>query len=133
MTHKVSIVTKPNFTSTLSTIRNTNLSPYANAKLKHNSNSTGFLSQFSSHRQKPSGERNILSNVTCNYCKKTGHLISDCLKLKQKQSIGGYKPTDLTTFKSRPQTCVEVDTFAIWLEEFTSNVPTTHLLCHFWT
>ena len=111
LTHKVSFVSKPNFTSSLSTSRSSNSSPHAHAKLNQNNHATGLSSQFSSHRQKPSGERNTLSNVTCNYCKKTGHLISDCLKLKEKQSSGSFKPTGLTTFKPRPQTCVKVDTF----------------------
>ena len=51
-----------------------------------------------------------LSHVTCNYCKKTGHLISDCLKLKHKQQKDETKPLGLTTSRSKPL-CIDSDTF----------------------
>ena len=41
------------------------------------------------YRQQNSSQRNSnMSNVTCFYCKKTGHMIRECTKLKYKQENG---------------------------------------------
>ena len=61
-------------------------------------------SQFVNRGQNP------LSQITCHYCKKPGHLKSDCYLLKSRQS-GEMKPTGFTTLRSKPQSCFESDSF----------------------
>ena len=47
---------------------------------------------------------NPLSQPICNYCKQSGHIVSDCPVLKRKrEKQEGLKPTGLTSLKSTPQ------------------------------
>ena len=50
-----------------------------------------------------------LSLPTCNYCKKPGHLVSECLKLKRKLERDEAKPTGLTTHRPRPQSSIKTN------------------------
>ena len=58
-------------------------------------------------KPKPPGENkghNPLSQPICNYCKQSGHIVSDCPVLKRKrEKQEGLKPTGLTSLKSTPQ------------------------------
>ena len=79
---------------------------------KHSpSNPSGNNSQTFTPKPKSSGEnkdQNPLSRPICNYCKKTGHIISECLHLKRrKEKQEGLKPTGLTSLRSKPQSCVK--------------------------
>ena len=62
-------------------------------------------------KPKPPGENkghNPLSQPICNYCKQSGHIVSDCPVLKRKrEKQEGLKPTGLTSLKSTPQSCVK--------------------------
>ena len=54
--------------------------------------------------------QNPLSQPICNYCKKTGHIISECLALKRKkerENLDSAKPTGLTSLKAKPQSCIQ--------------------------
>ena len=56
-------------------------------------------------KPKPPGEknRNPLSQRICNYCKQSGHIVSDCPVLKRKrEKQEGLKPTGLTSLKLTP-------------------------------
>ena len=47
---------------------------------------------------------NPLSQPICNYCKQSGHIVSDCPVLKRKrEKQEGLKPTGLTSLKLTPQ------------------------------
>ena len=49
-------------------------------------NSSGMPSQFNTSKPNSTSETKSkypLSRPTCNYCKKPGHLVSECLKLKK--------------------------------------------------
>ena len=79
---------------------------------KHSpSNPPGSYSQTLTPKPQSSGEnkdQNPLSQPICNYCKKTGHIISECLHLKRKkEKQEGLKPTGLTSLWSKPQSCVK--------------------------
>ena len=53
-------------------------------------------------------DQNLLSRPFCNYCKKIGHIISECLYLKRKkEKQEGLKPTGLTPLRSNTQSCVK--------------------------
>ena len=58
-------------------------------------------------KPKPPGENkghNPLSQPICNYCKQSGHIVSDCPVLKRKrEKQEGLKPTGLTSLKLTPQ------------------------------
>ena len=76
LTPKVSFVnkTKPTFS-------------HNNSKVT-SSNDYSLQSQSSAPKQRlfhDTKGQNPLSQPTCNYCKKPGHLISECLTLKRKQ------------------------------------------------
>ena len=62
-------------------------------------------------KPKPPGENkghNPLSQPICNYCKQSGHIVSDCPVLKRKrEKQEGPKPTGLTSLKLTPQSCVK--------------------------
>ena len=60
-------------------------------------------SKFSSENK----GQNPLSQPICNYCKKTGHIISECLALKRKKERDSAKPTGLTSLKAKPQSCIQ--------------------------
>ena len=65
-------------------------------------------------KPKPPGENkghNPLSQPICNYCKQSGHIVSDCPVLKRKrEKQEGPKPTGLTSLKLTPQSCVKDQT-----------------------
>ena len=73
----------------------------------------------SGHKQSPSlqyGNSNQnapkpKSQPICNYCKQSGHIVSDCPVLKRKrEKQEGLKPTGLTSLKLTPQSCVKDQT-----------------------
>ena len=72
-------------------------------------------SDTSSHSFTPkpkfSGEnkgQNPLSQPFCNYCKRSGHIISECLSLKRKkENQEGPKPTGLTSLRLKPQSPIQ--------------------------
>ena len=102
LTHKVSFINK----------LNPSRRPFfPHSGSKHSpSNPPGSHSQTITPKPKPSGEnkdQNPLSQPICNYCKRTGHIISECLHLKRKkEKQEGLKPTGLTSLWSKPQSCV---------------------------
>ena len=50
-------------------------------------------------KPKPSGENKDQNQPICNYCKRTGHIISECLHLKRKkEKQEGLKPTGLPLY-----------------------------------
>ena len=104
LTHKVSFIAKPKPTS-------------SHPKNKFMSgNPSGMPSQFNT--SKPNSTRETksqypLSRPTCNYCKKPGHLVSECLKLKRKLERDEAKPTGLTTLIPRPQSSIKTNTIDI--------------------
>ena len=103
LTHKVSFINKSNLSRR----------PFfPQSGSKHSpSNPSGNYSQTFTPKPKPSGEnkdQNPLSQPICNYCKRTGHIISECLHLKRKkEKQEGLKPTGLTSLRSKPQSCVK--------------------------
>ena len=101
LTHKVSIISKSH----------PSRRPFLpQSGSKHSpSNPSGSYSQTFTPKPKPSGEnkdQNPLSEPICNYCKRTGHVISECLRLKRKKEKQ-LKPTGLTSLRSKPQSCVK--------------------------
>ena len=79
---------------------------------KHSpSNPFGSYSQTVTPKPKSSCEnkdQNPLSQPLCSYCKKTSHIISECLHLKRKKvNQEGLKPTCLISLRSKPQSCVK--------------------------
>ena len=104
LTHKVSIIAKPKPTS--SHPQNKFMS----------GNSSGMPSQFNTPKPNSTSETKSqypLSRPTCNYCKKPGHLVSECLKLKRKLERDEAKPTGLTTLRPRPQSSIKTNTIDI--------------------
>ena len=103
LTHKVSFINKSN----------PSRRPFfPHSGSKHSpSNPPGSHSQTITPKPKPSGEnkdQNPLSQPICNYCKRTGHIISECLHLKRKkEKQEGLKPTGLTSLRSKPHSCVK--------------------------
>ena len=90
LTHKVSFIAKPKPTSSHS--QNKFMS----------GNSSGMPSQSNTPKPNSTSETKSqypLSRPTCNYCKKPGHLVSECLKLKKKLESDEAKPTGLTTLR----------------------------------
>ena len=101
LTHKVSFIAKPKPTS--SHPQNKFMS----------GNSSGMPSQSNTSKPNSTSETKSqypLSRPTCNYCKKSGHLISECLKLKRKLESDEAKPTRLTTLRPRPQSSIKTNT-----------------------
>ena len=104
LTHKVSFIAKPKPTS--SHPQNKFMS----------GNSSGMPSQTNTPKPNSTSETKSqypLSRPTCNYCKKPGHLVSECLKLKRKLERDEAKPTGLTTFRPRPQSSIKTNTIDI--------------------
>ena len=103
LTHKVSFINKSN----------PSRRPFfPHSGSKHSpSYPPGSHSQTITSKPKPSGEnkdQNPLSQPICNYCKRTGYIISECLHLKRKkENQEGLKPTGLTSLRSKPQSCVK--------------------------
>ena len=103
--HKVSFIAKPKPTS--SHPQNKFMS----------GNSSGMPSQSNTPKPNSTGETKSqypLSRPTCNYCKKPGHLVSECLKLKRKLERDEAKPTGLTTLRPRPQSSIKTNTIDIF-------------------
>ena len=104
LTHKVSFIAKPKPTS--SHPQNKFMS----------GNSSGMPSQSNTSKPNSTSETKSqypLSRPTCNYCKKPGHLVSECLKSKRKLERDEAKPTALTTLRPRPQSSVKTNTIDI--------------------
>ena len=104
LTHKVSFIAKPKPTS--SHPQNRFMS----------GNSSGMPSQSNTPKPSSTSETKSqypLSRPTCNYCKKPGHLVSECLKLKRKLESDEAKPTGLTTLRPRPQSSIKTNTIDI--------------------
>ena len=103
LTHKFSFINKSNPSRR-------SFFPQSGSKYSP-SNSSGSYSQTFTPKSKSSGEnrdQNPLSQPICNYCKTTGHIISECLHLKRKkEKQEGLKPTGLTSLRSKPQSCVK--------------------------
>ena len=103
LTHKVSFINKSN----------PSRRPFLpQSGSKHSpSNPSRNYSQTFTPKPKSSGEnkdQNPLSQPICNYCKRTDHIISECLHLKRKkEKQEGLKPTGLTSLRSKPQSCVK--------------------------
>ena len=102
LTHKVSFINKSN----------PSRRPFfPHSGSKHSPSNPPGYSQTITPKPKPSGEnkdQNPLSQPICNYCKRTGHIISECLHLKRKkEKQEGLKPTGLTSLRSKPQSCVK--------------------------
>ena len=79
-------------------------------------NSSGMPSQSNTPKPNSTSETKNqypLSRPTCNYCKKPGHLVSECLKLKRKLERDEAKPTGLTTLRPRPQSSIKTNTIDI--------------------
>ena len=104
LTHKVSFIAKPKPTS-------------SHPQNKYMSgNSSGMPSQSNTPKPNSTSETKSqypLSRPTCNYCKKPGHLVSECLKLKRKLERHEAKPTGLTTLRPRPQSSIKTNTIDI--------------------
>ena len=76
-------------------------------------NSSGMPSQSNTPKPNSTSETKSqypLSRSTCNYCKKPGHLVSECLKLKRRLERDEAKPTGLTTLRPRPQSSIKTNT-----------------------
>ena len=104
LTHKVFFIAKPKPTSSHS--QNKSMS----------GNSSGMPSQSNTTKPNSTSETKSqypLSRPTCNYCKKPGHLVSECLKLKKKLDRDEAKPTGLTTLRPRPQSSIKTNTIDI--------------------
>ena len=104
LTYKVSFIAKPKPTSSHS--QNKFMS----------GNSSGMPSQSTTPKPNSTSEtisQYPLSRPTCNYCKKPGHLVSECLKLKRKLESDEAKPTGLTTLRPRPQSSIKTNTIDI--------------------
>ena len=89
-THKVSFVSKPNHRKSFFPPSGHKPSPFQS----NNSNQKA-------PKPKPPGENkghNPLSQPICNYCKQSGHIVSDCPVLKRKrEKQEGLKPIGLTS------------------------------------
>ena len=100
-THKVSFVSKANPRKPF----------YPPSGHKPSTSLPSGNSNQSAPKPKPPGENkghNPLSQPICNYCKQSGHIVSDCPVLKRKrEKQEGLKPTGLTSLKSTPQLCVK--------------------------
>ena len=104
LTHKVSFIAKPKPTSS-----------HPLSKFK-SGNPSGVPSQSNTPKPNSTSETKSqypLSRPTCNYCKKPGHLVSECLKLKRKLERDEAKPTGLTTLRPRPQSSIKTNTIDI--------------------
>ena len=97
LTHKVSFVSKANPRKPF----------YPTSGLKPSPSLQSGNSSQNVPKPKPPGENkghNPLSQPICNYCKQSGHIVSDCPVLKRKrEKQEGLKPTGLTSLKLTPQ------------------------------
>ncbi len=88
--------------------------PYISTTSNSRSETTKFTNKVSQNPQngpKSTGS----SSLTCAYCKKKGHIISDCwvLERKKRQESGQALPNALTTLKSKPQSCIIEDSVKV--------------------
>ena len=101
LTHKVSFVSKANPRKAF----------YPPSGHKPSPSLQSGNSNQNAPKLKPPGEikgHNPLSQPICNYCKQSGHIVSDCPVLKRKrEKQEGPKPTGLTSLKLTPQSCVK--------------------------
>ena len=101
LTHKVSFVSKANPRKPF----------YPPSGHKPSPSLQSGNSNQNAPKPKPPGENkghNPLSQPICNYCKQSGHIVSDCPVLKRKrEKQEGLKPTGLTSLKLTPQSCVK--------------------------
>ena len=97
LTHKVSFVSKANPRKPF----------YPSSSHKPSPSLQSGNSNQNAPKSKPPGENkghNPLSQPICNYCKQSGHIVSDCSVLKRKrEKQEGLKPTGLTSLKLTPQ------------------------------
>ena len=97
LTHKVSFVSKANPRKPF----------YPPSGHKPSPSLQSGNSSQNAPKPKPPGENkghNPLSQPICNYCKQSGHIVSDCPVLKRKrEKQEGLKPTALTSLKLTPQ------------------------------
>ena len=104
LTHKVSFVSKANPRKSF----------YPPSGHKPSPSLQSGNSNHNAPKSKPPGENkghNPLSQPICNYCKQSGHIVSDCPVLKRKrEKQEGLKPTGLTSLKLTPQSCVKDQT-----------------------
>ena len=104
LTHKVPFVSKANPRKPF----------YPPSGHKPNPSLQSGNSNQNAPKSKPPGENkghNPLSQPICNYCKQSGHIVSDCPVLKRKrEKQEGPKPTGLTSLKLTPQSCVKDQT-----------------------
>ena len=114
LTHKASFVNKPyprkpyNPQSKQITPQSKPYSPQSGPKANP-SNPTDNSSPKPKFSSENKGQ-NPLSQPICNYCKKTGHIISECLALKRKkerENLDSAKPTGLTSLKAKPQSYIQ--------------------------
>ena len=96
LTHKVSFVSKANPTKPF----------YPTSGHKPSPSLQSGNSSQNTPKPKTPGENkghNPLSQPICNYCKQSGHIVSDCPVLKRKrEKQEGLKPTGLTSLKLTP-------------------------------
>ena len=101
LTHKVSFVSKANPRKPF----------YPPSGHKPSPSLQSGNSNQNAPKPKPPGENkghNPLSQPFCNYCKQSGHIVSDCPVLKRKrEKQEGLKPTGLTSLKLTSQSCVK--------------------------
>ena len=124
LTHKASFVNKPfprkPFNPQLKfTPQSRPFSPqskpyYPQSGPKSNpSNSSDYSSHSFTPKPRFSGEnmgQSPLSQPICNYCKQSGHIISECIALKrkrEKEKQESPKPTGLTSLRLKPQSFVQ--------------------------
>ena len=104
LTHKVSFVSKANPRKPF----------YPPSGHKPSPSFQSGNSNQNAPKPKPPGENkghNPSSQPICNYCKQSGHIVSDCPVLKRKrEKQEGPKPTGLTSLKLTPQSCVKDQT-----------------------
>ena len=97
LTHKVSFVSKANPRKPF----------YPSSSHKPSPSLQSGNSNQNAPKSKPPGENkghNPLYQPICNYCKQSGHIVSDCPVLKRKwEKQEGLKPTGLTSLKLTPQ------------------------------
>ena len=122
LTHKASFLSKPfprkpfnpqsKFTpqSRPFSLQSKPYSPQSGPK-SNPSNPSDNSSHSFTPKPKFSGEnksQNPLSQPFCNYCKRSGHIISECLSLKRKkENQEGPKPTGLTSLRLKPQSSIQ--------------------------
>ena len=118
LTHKVSFIAKPK-------------PIFSRSQNKFMScNSSGMPSQSNTPKPNSTSETKSqypLSRPICNYCKKSGHLVSECLKLKRKLESDEAKSTGLTTLRPRPQSSIKTNTIDIVTKPKSDSGTSVHI------